>query len=152
MLIAANAQVWWPVRLTVRTGSIGRIPFLRNLTRANALLYRQSTGLRRREMVNRFQAFETARQLGQPAPDWARPGVLFGLATTFDAPSSEWIAGRPEREELRLKLALVKTSFARFDRQLCEELLYRGWWLTGCSVATYHRDLIGRLPQWRPVS
>lgn len=134
-----------------RTGSIGRIPFFRNLTRANSLLYRQSTGLRRQEMVDRFQAFEKARRLGEPAPDWGRQGVLFGLATTFDDPSPEWIDGRPEHEELRLKLALVKTSFARFSRQLCEELLYRGWWLAGCSIATYHCNLIDRLPRWKPV-
>lgn len=134
-----------------RIGRFGRLPFLRNLTRANALLYRQSTGLRRRDMVERFQALERARHLGQPVPDWGRLGVLFALATTFDAPSSEWTNGRPDDEELRLKLALVKTSFARFNRQLCEELLYRGWWLTGCSIATYHRNLLGQLPEWRPL-
>jgi hypothetical protein len=33
------------------------------------------------------------------------------------------VDGRPEREELRLKLALVKTTFARFDRQLCHQLI-----------------------------
>lgn len=135
-----------------RTGRFGGLPFVRNLTRANALLYRQSTGLRRREMVDRFKAFERAKKEGQAVPDWGRQGVLFGLATTFDHPSSEWVDGRPDHEELRLKLALVKTSFARFPRNLCHQLIYRGWWLTGCAIASYHRDLVGELPRWRPLA
>jgi NTE family protein len=133
------------------TGRFGGLPFIRNLLRANSLLYRQSTALRRREMVDRFQAFERARAQGQPAPEWGRQGVLFGLATTFEKPSADWIAGRPEHEELRLKLALVKTSFARFPRELCRQLLYRGWWLSGCSIATFHPDLLDELPRWRPL-
>lgn len=135
-----------------RTGRFGGLPFVRNLTRANALLYRQSTGLRRREMVDRFQAFERAKKEHRPVPDWGRYGVLFGLATTFDHPSAEWLEGRPVQEELRLKLALVKTTFARFARDLCRQLVYRGWWLTGCAIATYHRDLVGELPHWRPLA
>jgi NTE family protein len=133
------------------TGRFGGLPFIRNLTRVNSLLYRQSTALRRREMVDRFIAYERARNAGQPPPTWGRQGVLFGLATTFDAPSPEWLDRRPEHEELRIKLALVKTTFARFPREICEQLVYRGWWLTGCSIATYHRDLLTHLPSWRQL-
>lgn len=136
-----------------RTGRSGRIPLVRNLVRANSLLYRQSTALRRRDMVGRFQVWEEARDRHQPAPKWGRQGVLFGLATTFDGPppNPEWVAGRPEHEELRVKLALVKTSFAKFERRLCQQLVYRGWWLTGCSIATYHRTLLHALPDWKPL-
>jgi NTE family protein len=133
------------------TGRFGGLPFVRNLKRVNSLLYRQSTALRRREMVDRFMAFERARRDGKPAPEWGRQGVLFGLATTFDKPSAEWLDGSPEHEELRLKLAVVKTTFARLPRELCEQLVYRGWWLTGCSIATYHRALLSALPRWRPL-
>lgn len=133
------------------TGRFGGLPFIRNLVRVNSLLYRQSTALRQREMISRFQAFEQAKAQNQPAPDWGRQGILFGLAATFKNPSTEWVATRPERDELRIKLALVKTTFARFDRELCRQLVYRGWWLTGCSIATFHRDLIGELPRWRPL-
>lgn len=70
-------------------------------------------------MIGRFQAYEQAKKQNLPPPDWGRQGVLFGLAATFDTPSPEWVATRPEHEELRLKLALVKTTFARFDRELC---------------------------------
>ena len=133
------------------TGRFGGLPFIRNLVRVNSLLYRQSTALRMREMVGRFRAFEDARLAQQPIPDWARYGVLFSLATTFAHPSPEWVDGRPPHEELRLKLALVKTTFARFDRELCRQLVYRGWWLTGCSIATFHRDLVADLPHWRPL-
>jgi NTE family protein len=135
-----------------RTGRVGGLPLVRNLTRANAILYRQSTALRRREMVSRFQAFEEARQQRQPNPDWGRQGVLFGLATTFDDPNPEWTSDRPDRDELRIKLALVKTSFAAFPRPLCHQLIYRGWWLTGCSIATYHRSFVQQLPRWRPLA
>ena len=134
------------------TGRFGGLPFFRNLVRVNSLLYRQSTTLRMREMVGRFQAFEQARSQGQPIPDWGRFGVLFSLATTFKTPSPEWVDGRPEHDELRLKLALVKTTFARFEEELCRQLIYRGWWLAGCSVATFHRDLIAELPRWRPLN
>jgi NTE family protein len=134
------------------TGRIGGLPFIRNLTRVNSLLYRQSTALRRREMVSRFQAFEKARAQGQPTPEWGRQGVLFGLATTFDKPSPTWTEGRPEHDELRLKLALVKTTFARFRAELCRQLVYRGWWLAGCSIATFHPALLAELPRWRPLS
>jgi NTE family protein len=133
------------------TGRFGGLPWVRDLVRVNSLLYRQSTSLRQREMIGRFQAFEQAKKQNQPPPDWGRQGILFGLAATFKEPSSEWVASRPEHEELRLKLALVKTTFARFDRELCRQLVYRGWWLAGCSIATFHRDLIDQLPNWRPL-
>jgi NTE family protein len=134
------------------TGRFGGLPFIRNRSRVNSLLYRQSTALRRREMVSRFQAFERARKQGQAPPEWGRQGVLFGLATTFDEPSREWTEGRPQHEELRLKLALVKTTFARFPDELCRQLLYRGWWLAGCSIATFHPALVAELPRWRPLA
>jgi hypothetical protein len=41
---------------------------------------------------------------------------------------------------------------ARFERELCRQLGYRGWWLAGCSIATFHRDLIGELPSWLPMA
>jgi NTE family protein len=133
------------------TVRFGGLPWIRNLVRVNSLLYRQSTSLRQREMIGRFQAFEQAKKQNQAPPEWGRQGILFGLAATFKQPSPEWVATRPEHEELRLKLALVKTTFARFDRELCRQLVYRGWWLAGCSIATFHRDLIAEPPNWRPL-
>ncbi len=134
-----------------RTGKTGRIPLVRDLSRANSLLYRQSTGLRRREMVERFQEYERARRAGEAPRSWGRQGVLFGLATTVEDASPEWVDGRPHDEALRLELALLKTSFARFSRERCHQLLHRGWWLTGCSIATYHRELLPEsLPRWEP--
>jgi NTE family protein len=145
LLVAVNAGGLF------RTGAWGGIPIVRDLQRANSLLYRQSTALRRREMVNRFEAWEDARKTGQPPPEWGRQGVLFGLATTFDAPD-EWSNTRPERDEWRVQLAMYKTSFAKFPVEICDRLLYRGWWLTGATLTAYHRAVLPRsLPDWRPL-
>jgi hypothetical protein len=49
-------------------------------------------------------------------------------------------------------LALTKTSFSRFDRLLCERLIYRGWWLAGATLTAFHRDrLVDMLPVWWPL-
>jgi NTE family protein len=148
LIVAINAGGLFYVRR-----GYGWIPVIRDFLRINSILYRQSTALRRREMVERFKAWETARGEGAPAPPWARRGVLFGLTTSFDdghPVAAEWMDGRPERAELTQSLARVKTSFAGFDRETCEQLVYRGWWLTGATLATYHREVLPAvLPSWR---
>jgi len=133
-----------------RTGSFGRVPVIRDLMRSEGLLYRQSTALRTRHMVEGFQAWERARDAGQPAPEESRQGVLFGLATTMAAVSPDWVA--EEHADLRPSLARLKTSFAKFPLDQCRQLVYRGWWLTGASLATYHRQLLpAKLPDWRQL-
>jgi NTE family protein len=134
-----------------RTGAYGGIPIVRDLQRANGLLYRQSTALRMRSMVERFQATEQAMQKGTPPPPWGRLGVLFGLATTLDA-TPEWLEGHAEYPERREELAEVHTSFARFPKDLCERLIYRGWWLAGATITRYHRSVLPEaLPQWQEL-
>jgi NTE family protein len=137
---------------TFRTGSFGWLPLIRDLKRVNSLLYRQTIVLREREMVERFKAWEQARRAGVEPPSWARQGVLFSLATTFDDPSPDWARDRPEREQLRIPLALVKTTFARFPALTCRRLVYRGWWLAGAALTTFHRNVMpDELPRWRPL-
>ncbi len=134
-----------------RTGAYGGIPIIRDLQRANGLLYRQTTALRMRSMVERFKALEQARAAGQPPPPWGRLGVLFGLATTLDA-TPEWVGDRPEHPEWRVELAQVHTSFAKFPVDLCERLVYRGWWLAGATLSSYHRSLLPQtLPSWQDL-
>jgi hypothetical protein len=54
---------------------------------------------------------------------------------------------------MRLPLALVKTSLDEFPRELCEQLVYRGWWLAGATLSRYHRELLpAELPAWRAVA
>ena len=134
-----------------RTGTrFGRIPFVSDLSRSNSLLYRQSTAVRNQELVERFRAWEAARELGFEPPSWARRGVLFGLSTTFARPNPEWADTRDPRDDLRIPLALVKTTFARFAHETCWGLVYPGWWLTGAALATFHREVLGpTLPTWR---
>ena len=145
LLVAVNAGGLF------RTGAWGGVPIVRDLQRASSLLYRQSTALRHREMVERFESWEKARDVGEPAPRWGRQGVLFGLATTFDPPA-EWSSTRPEHDERRDRLATYKTSFAKFPYEICEGLLYRGWWLTGATLTAYHRAALPpTLPDWRPL-
>lgn len=50
------------------TGRARGVPFIRHLSRANSLLYRQSTALRTRWMVDRFTAAERARRHNQEPP------------------------------------------------------------------------------------
>ena len=151
LIIAINAGGLFYVRR-----GYGWIPVIRDFLRINSILYRQSTALRRREMVERFRAWEHAHTHGTPQPPWARRGVLFGLTTTFDdrhPVNPEWTDGRPERADLTQELARVKTSFARFHKDTCQELVYRGWWLTGATLATFHRETLpATLPPIRGLS
>lgn len=148
LIIAINAGGLFYVRRRY-----GWIPLLRDFLRLNSILYRQSTALRRHEMVDRFKAWEQAHKQGTPRPPWARRGVLFGLTTTFDdnnPVNPEWTSERPEHPERTQTLARVKTSFARLRKDTCEQLVYRGWWLTGATLATYHREALPtRLPTWQ---
>jgi NTE family protein len=133
------------------TGRWGGIPIIRDLARANSLLYRQSTGLRTRWMVDRFKASELANTQGLPAPSWGRQGVLVGLGTTVEGSGVE--AWRSRHEEHRTwggrDLAFVPTVFDRLDPSLCRLLIYRGWWLVGAALARYYPGLI-ELPTTAP--
>lgn len=140
-----------------RTGGFGRVPIVRDLSRANSLLYRQTTALRLSTMVERFQAWEHTANAPDP-PSWARRGVLFSLATTM-TPPPEWSAVQPEVPpwmaagtdvaKWRRQIALIKTSFNRFEPAPCWQLLYRGWWLAGATMTAFQRDLLpSTLPAW----
>ena len=129
------------------TGRAGGLPIVGDLVRSNSMLYRQSTSLRTRWMVDRFQAFEAARD---HPPRQGRAGVLFGLASTIGAgtPSptnrvAEWTARFPEHRDFRGEdLAFIPTVFDRLELELCRRLIYRGWWLTGATIARYHATKI----------
>jgi NTE family protein len=133
-----------------RTGRYGRIPLVRDLQRANSLLYRQSVVLRARTMVERFQAWEQSPS--EEKPPWARRGVLFGLATTMkEGHAAEWRERRPEpSKDFIADLARTETSFNRFSPELCERLLYRGWWLAGATLSQYHPDVLPDEWPFRP--
>jgi NTE family protein len=126
----------------LRPGAYGKIPLVRELARSNSLLYRQSTALRTRWMVERFQQ-ASAVPVGTPVPAGARRGVLTSLATTFPSPGPDtlvaWRAAHPEmRTHAGTDLALVPTVFDKLDEKLCRALVHRGWWLTGAAIAAYH--------------
>lgn len=124
------------------TGGYGKIPIVRELTRSNSLLYRQSTALRTRWMVQRFQAWERTPP-GHEPPGTARRGVLFGLGTSISGSRppqefSDFVAAHPEhRTHGGDDLAFVPTVFDKLDRDLVERLIYRGWWLTGATLARW---------------
>jgi NTE family protein len=129
----------------LRPGGYGRVPLVRDLARANALLYRQSTSLRTRMMVASFQGGRGTPLDGE-LPPGARRGVLVALATSFAAESgdalSAWRERFPEhRSWAGRDLALVPTVFDKLDRGLCERLVYRGWWLAGAAMARYYPEL-----------
>jgi NTE family protein len=131
----------------LRPGAYGRVPLVRELARANSLLYRQSTSLRTRWMVENFNRGRGVPPCS-PLPPFARRGILMGLATRFPTPGppklAEWRAAHPEGTSHEGRdLALVPTVFDRLDESLCRALVRRGWWLTGAALATFHPD---RLP------
>ena len=131
-----------------RTGGFGSLPVVRDLMRSESLLYRQSTALRTRSLVERFKLWE-GRGGSRAAPPAALQGVLFALSTTVSA-TPEWLAGRPQQTPDMLDyLARLKTSFGRFSLDDCRELIYRGWWLTGATLSLFHRGLLPtQLPRW----
>jgi NTE family protein len=131
----------------LRPGPYGKVPLVRDLARANSLLYRQSTALRTRDMVNRFQRGRGAPIEAQ-IPPGARNGVLVGLATDFPGAAPEplraWRDRHPEHRTFDGKdLSLVPTVFNKLEEKLCRALVYRGWWLMGAALAVYYPD---RLP------
>ena len=131
----------------LRPGAYGKVPLVRELARSNSLLYRQSTALRTRWMVDRFLRAEHI-PAGVPLPEGARRGVLTGLATVFPEPGPDalraWCAAHPEIAEYEGRhLALVPTVFDQLDESLCRALVHRGWWLTGAALATYHPSRLG---------
>lgn len=139
-------------------GRFGGLPVIKDLQRANSMLYRQSTGLRTRWMIERFEAFERAPDPSSP-PVGARQGVLFGLATTV-GPSGrpvmsdryeEFAAAFPERRShAGTDLSLMPTVFAKLERPLVEALVYRGWWLTGAMLAQCYPDLMPPAASLKP--
>lgn len=126
----------------LRPGSYGKIPVLRDLARANSLLYRQSTTLRTRHMVDLFRRGSRVPD-GEPVPIGARRGVLAGLATDVadDGPDalSRWRQVHPEYRTYQGRdLSCVPTVFDRMEPALCRALVYRGWWLIGATLSLYH--------------
>jgi NTE family protein len=128
------------------TGAYGKVPIVRDLSRASSLLYRQSRVLRTRAMVARFIAAR-GTPIDEPPPPGARRGLLFGLATTVkpDPPTPEYkdfVATYPEVRDYDGKdLAFVPTVFDKLAPELVRRLVYRGWWLTGATMALYYPQL-----------
>lgn len=134
-------------------GLIGHVPLVKDLKRAQSLLYRQSTALRSRTMVERFEAWEKT-PAGEDPPPFARRGVLFGLATTLDKPPPSWAEGRPEFPfgEDRLAMACYKTTFNRIESSMAAALIHRGWWMAGATLSAFHPDLLpADPPAWRDL-
>jgi len=101
-------------------------------------------------MVDRFKAYEARSEGGSP-PSWARRGVLMGLASDVTGQAvDEWRDRHPEHRTWHGKdLAFVPTVFDRLDPELCRLLVYRGWWLSGATLARYHPGLVD-LPATAP--
>ncbi|MEU5196999.1 patatin-like phospholipase family protein [Streptomyces scabiei] len=129
----------------LRPGMYGRIPVIRDLARANSLLYRQSTTLRTRATIERFRRAAALGPVGE-LPDGARRGILVQLSTDFpdeDPLPHRWRAAFPEhRTHDGRDLALVPTVFDRLSPSLCRALVHRGWWLGGAALAAYHPGLL----------
>ncbi|WP_416956482.1 patatin-like phospholipase family protein [Streptomyces sp. Agncl-13] len=138
----------------LRPGAYGGIPVVRDLARANSLLYRQSTALRTRLIVERFQRGRSVG-LDEELPPGARRGVLVGLATDFPGNGSgrlnEWRDTFTEhRTHASRDLSLVPTVFDRLEEPLCRALVHRGWWLAGAGLASFHPHRLPDLTSLKP--
>ncbi|MGW6421414.1 patatin-like phospholipase family protein [Nocardia sp. NPDC055053] len=134
-------------------GSYGKIPLVRDLARANSLLYRQSITLRTRWIVERFERGRATAS--GPVPEGARHGVLFALATNFPEPPTEtltrWRDAFPEHRTYRGRdLSEFPTVFDKLDAALCRALVYRGWWLAGAALATHYPERLPDLAALNP--
>jgi NTE family protein len=135
------------------TGAYGKIPLVRDLSRASSLLYRQSTALRARWMVDRFLAGSRTGADATGAATYARRGVLVNLASDMGTSAAvrAWRERFPEHRTWRGEdLAFVPTVFDKLDERLCRALVYRGWWLTGAAFAHYHGDIAPLDPSTTP--
>lgn len=99
-------------------------------------------------------------------PRGARRGVIFSLGTTMDnardivstiskhqryradpdAPEvPPWRARAGSGlspEEFRDSITSIGMAAGRFDVELCDDLVYRGWWLTRETLRTFHPDVL----------
>ena len=150
LIVAINAGGLFYVRR-----GYGWIPLIRDFLRVNSILYRQSTALRRREMVERFKAWEIAHRGGTPPPPWARRGVLFGLTTSFDDGASSRFgvadSGRPPRAGGHHRVARAREDELRALRpgdvraaRLPRLVAHRG---DACHVSS--RGVAGGAADWR---
>lgn len=110
-------------------GRGGGVPIVGDLLRSQAMLYRQSTAVRTRWMVQKFK-------------EGTRKGVLYALATDVDRGGGAvdaFVARYPEHRTWDGKdLAFVPTVFDKLDEDLCRLLVHRGWWLAGAHLARWH--------------
>ena len=56
------------------------------------------------------------------------------------------------RQRFRDELTEIGMSAGKFDIGVCDDLVYRGWWLTRENLRTFHPEVIpaGGLPAWTP--
>ncbi|OWY61364.1 hypothetical protein B7486_64175, partial [cyanobacterium TDX16] len=118
-------------------GTSGGIPIIRDLQRANSILYRQSTGLRTRSLVDAFEASQDEDPCRH-----GRDGILFGLGTTVKdtAEVEAWKARFPEQREWPVggkPLAQVPTVFDQLEPGLCWALVRHAWWTTIACLARH---------------
>lgn len=133
-----------------RVGRFHGVPVVRSLSRSSSVMYRQTTSLRMRDLVENFQAWEAATKTGATPPATSRRGVVFALGTTMKNPAPAWVEGRPVDPDPG-HLQDLPTSFGRFSLDDACRLVNRGWWLTGASLATYHPSLLTTLPSPPPI-
>ena len=135
-----------------RVKQYGYVLLLRDLLRSESVLYNVETTDRMQDLLRRLIEFETTGK--------GVRGVQFALGMSLDgskrttaqrAGYDEWCRdARPEQSpELVKHLSNLSTSLSRFSLGDARQLVYRGWWLTGASLSTFHRALLpSTLPRW----
>lgn len=107
-----------------------------SIVRAHQINYGQSTSVRARHAVERFQDSNKADQ-----------GILINLRTQLPenlttpeiAMFLEKCGSSPRRKDI--ELAKTKTTLGHIAKQRCIQLIDRGYWLTGASLALHQPHL-----------
>lgn len=99
-------------------------------------------------------------------PKGAKRGVIFSLGTTMDSsrdiistisrhqrysadpeapevPPWRTDSGRPMTpDEFRESITAIGMAAGKFELDVCDDLVYRGWWLTRETLRTFHPDVL----------
>ena len=127
--------------------SIGGLPVIGDLWRANGVLYQQVASVRSRYLFDSFASSGPAEM----------DGCLFNLRSPSPAnvpPAnndvlSEFVEMNPgDNQERIATMASFPTTLGQVDPAMAQGLIYRGWQLAGATLSAYAPEFIDAVPRY----